>query len=197
MLTARQHAVLSYIRGYTAKCGIPPTLAEIAAGIGIRSRSAVHRQLRSLEDAGHICLLAGRKRGIKIVSDEPVASVPLAGRVAAGHPIEAIEGRDSIDLLDFLVRDNHYALSVVGDSMIAAGILSGDTVIVERRDTANNGDIVVALIDNEQATIKRLERCRNGTMNLVPEHPNMTPMNFAAERVTIQGVVVAQIRRYQ
>ncbi len=122
--------------------------------------------------------------------------VPLIGRIAAGQPIEAVEDSNWLDLSAFLVGPDRYALRVTGDSMIDAGILDGDTVILRKQDTANAGDIVVALIDMQEATLKRLGRTGNGMVELIPENSTMAPMIYSAERVSFQGVLVGQLRHY-
>ena len=122
--------------------------------------------------------------------------VPLLGRIAAGLPIEAIEDQDHLDLAGLFAGPDRYALRVSGDSMIEAGILDGDTVIVRKQDVANVGDIVVALIDGHEATLKRLGPSVGGTVELVPANASLEPMRYPASRVRVQGVLVGQLRRY-
>ena len=122
--------------------------------------------------------------------------IPLLGRIAAGQPIEAIEEQSHLDLAGFLVGPDRYALRVTGESMIDVGILDGDTVILRKQDTAHRGDIVVALIDGQEATLKRLGETRDGVIELIPENRNMTTMRYAAARVRLQGVLVGQLRTY-
>lgn len=122
--------------------------------------------------------------------------VPLLGRIAAGLPIEAIEDQDHLDLVGLFAGPDRYALRVSGDSMIDAGILHGDTVIVRKSDVAAVGDVVVALIDGHEATLKRLGATVDGTVELVPANASMVPMRYAASRVRIQGVLVGQLRTY-
>ncbi len=199
MLTTRQRDVLAFIRQYLARQGHAPALDEIARGIGIRSKGVVHRHVQALADAGKIRLLPGRKRGIELVDEKSAegATLPLLGRIAAGYPIEAIPGQDTLNLADFLLGPGRYALRVAGDSMIEAGILDGDTVVIEQRDAADDGEIVVALIDGEEATLKRLKYRRDGNIALIAANPAIPAMIYAADRVTIQGVVVGQLRSYR
>ena len=131
-----------------------------------------------------------RERG-----DDP-SRLPLLGRIAAGLPIEAIEDQDHLDLVGLFAGPDRFALRVSGDSMIDAGILDGDTVIVRKRDDANVGDIVVALIDGHEATLKRLGARTGDTVELIPANAAMQPMRYAASRVRVQGVLVGQLRRY-
>lgn len=198
MLTRSQQKTLDFIRRYCLQMGHAPSLAEIALGIGIRSRGVVHRHVQALADAGCITLEPGRKRGIRLAEDVRTAAytLPLLGRIAAGQPIEAIPGRDTLDLATFLLGPDRYALQVRGDSMIEAGILDGDTVIIRQGVEARDGDIVVALIDSQEATLKRLRRRNDGNIMLVAENSAIAPMIYSADRVTIQGVIVGQLRSY-
>lgn len=122
--------------------------------------------------------------------------IPLLGKIAAGHPIEAMSNEDTLDLAGFFIGPDRYALRVTGDSMIEAGILDGDTVIVKKQSIARTGDIVVALIDRMEATLKRLGPARDGSVELIPENDTMAPMRYATSRVDIQGIVVGQMRSY-
>jgi repressor LexA len=198
MLTPTQDRALAFIRRYLKRRGYAPSLIEIAEGIGITSKGTAHRHVQALADAGYIRLIPGRKRGIELVDEDGISpsSLPLLGRIAAGHPIEAIAGQDRLDLSD-LLGPNRYALEVRGESMIDAGILDGDLVVIERCDTADDGAIVVALVDDEEATLKRLKRLKSGRIKLIAENPDMPPLTYAAKRVRIQGVLVYQLRRYR
>jgi repressor LexA len=122
--------------------------------------------------------------------------IPLLGRIAAGQPIEAIEDADYLDLAAFFIGPDRYALRVSGESMIDVGILDGDTVILRKQDTAQTGDIVVALIDGQEATLKRLGQTRGGVVELIPENSSMATMRYDASRVSFQGVLIGQLRGY-
>ena len=199
MLTAGQHKTLKFIRKYIDRHSYSPTLSEIAVGRGLSSKGSMHRDVQALAAGGYLKLLPGRKRGIQLI-DEPaqaVLTLPLLGRIAAGKPIEAIPDQDTVNLTDFVMGQNRYCLLVMGDSMIGIGILDGDTVIVEGRQTANDNDIVVALIDNEDATLKRFKNRGDGTIELIPENPDMPVMIYTADRVSIQGVVAGVLRTYR
>jgi repressor LexA len=198
MLTPGQTKVLDFIKHYIAREGCAPTLAEIAEGLGASSRGAMHKQVQALAAAGVIRLLPGRHRGMELVEEgeAEAASLPLLGRIAAGHPIEAIPDEDTLNLTEFLLGPNRFALRVQGDSMVDAGILDGDTVIILRAETAQDGDIVVALIDGEEATLKRLYHRGRDIIELVPENASLSPLRYAAHRVAIQGVLVGQLRTY-
>lgn len=122
--------------------------------------------------------------------------IPLLGRIAAGLPIEAIEDQHYLDLAAFFIGPDRYALRVTGGSMVDAGILDGDTVILRKQETARTGDIVVALIDGQEATLKRLGEVADGIVELIPENTQMQPLRYAADRVSFQGVLVGQLRNY-
>jgi repressor LexA len=200
MPTDRSRQVYDFVRAYTARHGYAPKLREIAGHLGIRSRGVVHRHLRALEAEGLLRIEPDRARGIRLrrrVAAARPGQLPLLGRIAAGQPIEAIPGEDEIDLSEFFVNHNRFVLRVAGDSMIEDGILDGDMVVVEKRDTADNGEIVVALIDGNEATLKRLQKNRDGSVTLRPANSSLSPMRYNAARVRIQGVVVGQFRSYR
>ena len=201
MATDRARQVYDFVRAYTARHGYAPKLREIADHLGIASRGVVHRYLRALKAEGLIRVEPERARGIRLPRSRTAVvrpyTLPLLGRIAAGRPIEAISGEDEIDLSEFFVNHNRFVLRVQGDSMIEDGILDGDMVIVEKRETADNGEIVVALIDGMEATLKRLQKNRDDTVTLRPANSQMSPMRYAAARVRIQGVVVGQFRSYR
>ena len=162
MLTDRERQVYDFIRAYVARHGYAPKLNEIGQQLGIHSRGTVHRHVRAVREAGLIAVEPERSRGIRLRRGKAAAVrpyvLPLLGRIAAGRPIEAIPGEDEIDLSEFFVNSNRFVLKVMGDSMIEDGILDGDMVIVEKREHAENGDIVVALIDGEEATSSACRR---------------------------------------
>ena len=202
MLTSSEKKTLKFIQKYCIEKGYSPTLTEIAKGIGIKSKGVVHRYIKTLESLNLISISSHRKRGIVLnleaYENQSVAPIiPLLGRIAAGQPIEAIEGREEINLADFIMNHDRFALQVSGDSMIEAGILDGDTVIIKHQNTAENGDIIVALIDGLEATLKRLKKLPDGMILLMPENKFMEPKVYPAQRVQIQGVVVGQLRSYQ
>ncbi len=197
MLSARQQDTYLFIREYIARHGRTPLLEEIAGGVEIRSRGVVNRYVQALAEEAMITLLPGRQRGIQLNDGElPQPALPLLGKIAAGRPIEAIQGEDEINLADFFMGPNRFVLKVQGDSMIEAGILDGDMVVMERCQQAADGNIVVALIDGERATLKRLQNHRDGTVTLHPANSTLTPLRYSAERVSIQGRLVGQLRSY-
>lgn len=206
MLTDREREVYDFVRAYTDRHGVPPKLREIGVHLGVTSRGTVHRYLRAIEEAGLIAITPDRARGVRLVNKAtggsaqktgPRPILPVLGRIAAGLPIEAIPDETEIDLSEFFMGANRFVLRVDGESMIEVGILHGDMVIVESRNSARDGEIVVALIDNQEATLKTFRRNPDGSITLHPANRSMVPMRFAAERVAIQGVVVGQMRSYR
>jgi len=177
--------------------GYAPSIADIANLLGNRSKGPAFRYVRALTEAGYLQQIPGKARGLRLVEGlDESSTLPLLGRIAAGRPIEAIADENVLNLGEMLLGPGRYALRVVGDSMIEVGILDGDTVIVRACDTASDGSIVVALIDREEATLKRLGHKADGSVLLIPENRSMPPMIYPAHRVSIQGVVVGQLRTY-
>ncbi len=198
MLTSLEQRMLQFIRGYLAQHGQGPTLTEIGEALGQSSKGTVHRYVQALVDKGFLLHTERGWRGIRLTNQNiphSHATLPLVGRIAAGQPIEAISGENEINLGEF-VQDDNYALEVVGDSMCDIGILDGDLVIIKNQSSAKNGDIVVALIDDNEATLKRFKRVDQNQIKLIPENATMKPMVYTAQRVTIQGILVGQFRRY-
>ena len=172
----------------------------MCAALGLASRGSLHKHVQALVDAGLVEPLEGRRRGLRLASAgeqaPPVGTLPLLGRIAAGRPIEAIADAAPVEVpAQLRGRGRCYVLEVRGDSMVEDGILDGDWVVVEQRDTARNGEIVVALIDGEEATLKRIEQLPDACV-LHPANGALSPMRFAPDRVRIQGVLVGQMRSY-
>ena len=198
MLSNREQDAYHFIRNYILRHGRGPLLTEVALGLGIQSKGVAHRYVQSLAEQGLIKLVPGRHRGILLAEDEAPKDtlLPLLGRIAAGYPIEAIPGEDHIDLAEFFMGPSRFVLRVQGDSMIEAGILDGDMVIVKSSQTARDDDIIVALIDGNEATLKYYRNNGDGSVTLIPANASMTTMTYSTARVTIQGVVVGQMRSY-
>lgn len=193
--TLRERDTLAFIKDYIAENGYAPTMAEIADGIGIKSRGVVHRYVTALRDAGDICITPNKHRNIELMPElAQNGKLPLLGRIAAGRPIEAIPDRETVDLANIFLRDNHYALEVRGDSMIEEGILDGDVVVCQQASVANDGQIVVALVDDSETTLKRLRRNRDRTITLLPANVEYTAMTYSSDRVRIQGIFVGLLR---
>ena len=195
MLTEREQDTLNFIAHYYVKERKAPLLTEIAQGLGIQSKGVIHRYLSSLEDQGYI-ERNSRSRGIELVDKPDFDELPLLGRIAAGKPIEAIEDQQLVNFSHLLGGPNRYVLQVKGHSMIDEGIRNGDLVIIESTNNARKNQIVVALIDNENATLKRIQFPRKNIVRLIPENKNMQAKEYAADRVTIQGVLAGQVRMY-
>lgn len=197
-LTRRQQAILEHLRESRERQAHPPTLDEICGELGLRSRGSLHKHVQALVKAGHVEPLSGKQRGVRLrePGQDDLLSLPLLGRIAAGRPIEALENPQDLEVPRQLRgKGRCYVLQVRGDSMIDEGILDGDWVVVEQRDHARDGEIVVALIDGEEATLKRIEQTPSACI-LHPANPNLAPLRYAPERVRIQGVVTGQMRVY-
>lgn len=200
MLTASQHKTLQIIKDYVAANGFAPTISEILTMQDVRSRSFIQRNIQALEEAGLVNLVANRRRNIELLEDRQIkkeaqGGLPLVGRIAAGQPIEAISNPEMIKLPELLIGPDRYLLEVKGDSMIGDNICDGDLVICAYSDIARNGQIVVALIDNEAATLKRIVHDHQAkTVALIPSNPTLAPMEYQAERVTIQGIYLGLLR---
>ncbi len=201
-LTRRQQEIYEYLLEHLHEFPHPPTLDELCQALGLSSRGSLHKQLQALVEAGLIEPMNNKRRGVRLTPPpaeeipEDELELPLYGRIAAGRPIEAIAGQETIPVPPPLRTDKPcYVLEVRGDSMIEEGILDGDWVIIEQRDHARNGEIVVALVDGEEATLKRIEQ-KPGKVILHPANSDMEPMTYRPEQVQIQGILVGQMRRY-
>lgn len=195
-LTARQQEILEFIRGFMEIEGFPPTRAEIAFALGFRSPNAAEEHLKALERKGAIQILSGTSRGIRIVGESGEGGLPVIGRVAAGQPVLAeqhIERHYRIDSKLFRPQA-HYLLRVKGTSMRDAGLLEGDLLAVHRTGEAQNGQVVVARLDDE-VTVKRFRR-RGNTVRLLPENPDFEPIVVDLKRqpLIIEGIGVGVIR---
>ena len=194
-LTAKQQQIYDYIVSFADEHGYPPSVREIGEHVGLKSPSTVHFHLKGLQTAGLITQAAGKTRAISIVEETPARKdkVPVVGNVAAGTPIlaeECIEDYLTFDT-DGLTGE-HFALRVRGESMLYAGILPDDLVIVHQQQDAHNGEIVVAMLEDE-ATVKTLQR-KNGHTWLMPENPDYEPID--GDHAQILGKVVAVVRKY-
>jgi len=193
-LSPLEQKIYGYIRRYLARHGRGPTLPEIGAALDLSSKGSLHRYVQGLVDKGFLERPERSWRSLRVL--QPGLSLPLLGRIAAGKPIEAIPNHEEINLPEMLLGRDRFALRVRGDSMRDAGILDGDTVILRQASTAKNGDIVVALIDEEEATLKYFKRLTTKQIQLIPANPTLAPMTYEAARIRIQGVVVGQLRTY-
>lgn len=225
MLTTKQKELLLFIHERIKEDGVSPSFDEMKEALNLASKSGIHRLIVALEERGFIRRLANRARALEVLkmpdSATPAApprgrqafrpsvvgsrtpsmgqnTIPVLGRIAAGVPITAIQ--NEVDRVtppeEYADSDSHYALEVKGDSMIEAGILDGDIVILRRTDSANSGDIVVALIDDEEATLKRLRK-KGDSVALEAANPAYETRIFGPDRVQVQGQLVALIRKYE
>lgn len=215
MLTAKQRELLIFIDGRLRKDGVSPSFDEMREALDLKSKSGVHRLISALEERGFIRRLPNRARALEVVKvpetksatvtplrpAAPAAAndtmeIPLHGKIAAGTPIEALQGTESFAVPAALLGPGeHYALEVSGDSMVDEGILDGDFALIRKVDVARDGEIVVALIDNEEATLKTFRREGN-MIRLDPANRHYEPQRYDPRRVQIQGRLAGLIRRY-
>ena len=225
MLTAKQRDLLNFLKRYQDEFDHAPSFDEMKDAIGLKSKSGIHRLVSALEERGHIRRLANRARAIEIIETPTASddtsqnkaemdnivqasfganhnqvaslSLPLLGQIAAGTPIEALS--DHSRFLDvpasMLGTGEHFALEIVGDSMVEAGIHDGDTVVIKKTAVANHGDIVVALIDEHEATLKTLRK-EEGRIGLEPANRHYQTRYFSSNAVSIQGKLAGLIRNY-
>jgi repressor LexA len=215
MLTAKQHELLLFINERLDQSGVSPSFDEMREALDLKSKSGVHRLISALEERGFIRRLPNRARALEVLklpeSATPAAAVPrpvvpaaandtieipLHGRIAAGTPIEALQGTEGFAVPAALLGPGeHFALEVSGDSMIEEGILDGDFALIRKVDTARDGEIVVALIDEEEATLKTYRR-EGQTIRLDPANSHYEAQRYEEGRVRIQGRLAGLIRRY-
>jgi repressor LexA len=207
-LTKRQKQVLDFIADFIDRQGYSPSYEEIAGGLDLASLATVHKHISTLEGKHYLSRGFNQSRSVELApryyqevrraspGGSGVASVPLAGRIAAGSPVEALEGKDTLAFADFVGQEGTYALQVRGDSMIEDHICDGDYVLVERAATARDGDIVVALVRGTETTLKRYYRESADTIRLQPANSSMSAMLIPATQFAIQGRLLAVLRKY-
>jgi len=198
-LTKRQREILDYLNDFIQQHGYAPSLEEVGRRFGLSSLATVHKHLTNLQEKGFIKRSWNRSRSVELIPARVgtrSVEVPLLGYVAAGAPIEAITGAETINIPEDLVgKRDTYVLRVAGDSMIDEQIRDGDLVIVEDRKTAENGEMVIALVGGLDVTLKKFYR-EQGRIRLQPANPAMQPMLFDPEQIQVQGVVIGVMRRY-
>ena len=199
-LTRRQKEILDFLDKHISRKGYAPTIEEIGEQFGLSSLATVHKHLTNLQKKVLVKRDWNRSRGLELVPTQvavKAVELPLLGRVAAGSPIEAITASETIFVPEDMVgRRDTYVLQVKGDSMIDEQIRDGDFVIVENRRTARDGEMVIALLDGESATLKKLYREGGGTVRLQPANARLKPIYVDQDRLRIQGVVIGVLRKY-
>jgi repressor LexA len=221
MLTAKQHELICFIHDRLAETGVSPSFEEMKEALDLKSKSGVHRLISALEERQFLRRLPNRARALEVLRMPerpgakkaarlaPVASpkpapqpandtveIPLHGRIAAGMPIEALEGQSTLSVPAALLGNGeHYALEVSGDSMVEAGILDGDYALIRRTETARDGEIVVALVDEHEATLKYFRR-EGAMVRLDPANRAYDPQRYAPNQVRVQGRLAGLLRRY-
>lgn len=196
-MTHLEQKILDFITSHIAQNGYGPTLKEIGENQNISSKGTVHRYVESLRKKKYLRRTGRGWRDIQLTrkNKQSLTILPIQGQIAGGKTIEKLPEINEINFSELLLGPGRFVLKVVGDSMVGAGILSDDLIIVRKSITAKNGDIVVALIDNEEITLKRLRK-HGDRIELVPDNPSLTSMIYPTSRVHIQGVVVGQVRIY-
>lgn len=197
-ITRRQKEVIDFLSSFTQKNGYSPSYEEIASGLGLSSLATVHKHITNLQNKGLLQRAHNRSRSIDVLPARSKRSgdrLPLLGRIAAGKPVEAIETAETISLGDIIGNREVFALEVRGDSMRDEHIVSGDYVLVERTRTAREGEIIVALVDGSDATLKRFYR-EGSMIRLQPSNAEMAPIFAPADSVSIQGKVLGVLRKY-
>jgi repressor LexA len=200
-LTKKQRQILDYVESFVDSYGYSPSYEEIAQAFGYSSLATVHEHLTNLEQKGFLRKNYNKSRSLEVVRADPntlALELPLLGTVAAGLPLEVYAEQEQETVAvphDMVRRGNNYVLRVKGESMVEEQIRDGDYIIVNSRQTAENGEMVVALVDGEAATVKKFYR-EGARVRLQPANSTMQPMYYPAERVAIQGIVVGVIRKY-
>jgi repressor LexA len=216
MLTRKQHELLLYIDGKLSQTGVSPSFEEMKDALDLKSKSGVHRLISALEERGFIRRLANRARALEVLkvpetkgapamasvtmlpprAANDILDIPLHGRIAAGTPVEALQGTDTLPVPAALLGPGeHYALEVAGDSMVDEGILDGDFALIRRQETARDGEIVVALINEEEATLKTFRR-EGQMIRLDPANRHYDPQRYRPDQIQIQGKLAGLLRRY-
>lgn len=212
MLTKKQRALLMLIHDHLSKNGVTPSFEEMKNAVGLKSKSGIHRLIFELQERGYVKTLPRKARALEIVkmpedwnpnaiessssANDNMIEIPLYGKIAAGVPLEAIAGTETIAIpASMLGSGDHYALTVAGDSMIEAGILNEDTVIIKNTSSVENGEIGVALVDGNEVTLKKIWR-HDHQVSLEPCNKNYETRTFEANRVQVQGKLVGLIRNY-
>ena len=200
-LTKRQREILTYLTSYSEQNGFAPSFEEIAENFEYNSLATVHEHLTNLERKGYIKRSYNESRAIQILPSEAsprAVELPLLGSVAAGMPIEAMEVNETFCVPEAMVGrgGNHYVLRVRGNSMVDEQIRDGDFVVVNQRERADNGEMVIALVNGNSATVKKYYRERDGRIRLQPANETMQPIYVHENDISIQGIVVGVMRRY-
>lgn len=210
-LTPRQKEVLDFLVEFTERNGYAPSFEEIASGVGLASLATVHKHITALEQKNYLKRRFNESRSIEVSADYLKAErerlrgtspatgmdVPLMGRIAAGTPVEAVANPETLSFSDYIGSPDTFALQVRGESMIDDHILNGDFVLVQRSSDVRDGEIVVALVDGLETTLKRLYREPNGMIRLQPANATMEPIMVPASSVEIQGRALAVLRKYK
>lgn len=200
-LTRRQRQILDYLNSYSGEHGYAPSFEEIAEHFNYNSLATVHEHLTNIERKGYIKRTYNESRAIEILPSDVISravEIPLLGAVAAGSPIDVSTSDETVSVPEEFVRrpGNHYALRVRGQSMIDDQIRDGDLVVVNDRNSADNGEMVIAMLEGSSATVKRYYRERDGRIRLQPSNDQMAPIYVREDQMQVRGIVVGVLRRY-
>ncbi len=215
-LTKRQYRVLAFLDAFVRRNGYCPSYDEVRKALGLASLATVHKHMNTLQRKGYIRRDPNRSRSIEVIDRRPMieanalraesesetgpvknaGTLPLLGRIAAGRPVEAFANQEVLSLQELVGNENAYVLQVKGDSMIEDHICDGDYVVVESTNRAGNGDTVVALVEGNEATLKRFYRERDGRLRLQPANSSMAPIFMETGELEIQGRVIGVLRKY-
>jgi len=208
-LTPRQKEVLDFLVNFTERNGYSPSYEEIGQGLKLNSLATIHKHVTALAEKGYLKRRYNESRSIEVSEDyrkqeterirgrASSLEVPLLGRIAAGAPVESVAGNESLNIGDFAASSDTFALQVRGDSMIEDHIMSGDYVVVEKVESARDGEIVVALVDGLETTLKRFYHDSDNRARLQPANASMEPIVVPLDRLQIQGRVLAVLRKYR
>ena len=198
-LTRRQRSVYEFLLDHQRQWQDPPTLDQLCTGLGLSSRGSLHKHIQALVDAGLVEPMGGKHRGIRLAQtiDDAANEIPFLGKIAAGYPVQAFETPETIEVPAFMLgHETSFVLQAKGDSMRDAGILDGDLLVIAKRGHARNQEIVVALIDGTETTLKRIEQ-QPGKTTLHPANDSFETLSYSPDRVEIQGVLIGQMRSYR
>ncbi len=196
-LTPKQKAIGDFVSQYHHKNGYAPSLEEIAKKFGLHAVSTVHEHIQIIRNKGYLRKEEFQARGISPLSQKPgIVEVPLLGKIAAGNPIEPIENPEPIAVPDFMIKrgNDYYALQVKGNSMIDDGVWDGDTILVKHQNTANIGDMIVAVVDGE-VTLKRFGGYKGGKIELIPKNKNIRPFYVDPDNFEVRGKFAGLLRK--
>jgi len=185
-MTKNEQKLLNVIEYFITEKGYSPTYDDMAQAMGLSNRSSIVRYVKGLQSKGHIRIPEGKRKSVELIGQQ--FTLPLVGKVAAGQPLDAYEVLESIDVHSLIDAPNQYLLQISGDSMKECGIIDGDLVLIKKQEIARDGQIVVALIDNREATIKEFKVNSNNTVSLIPHNIDLETQVYPIDKISVQGI---------